>query len=216
MSTVCFAAEEPLRKRVAARMSQYKCKSCNRAVTKSSAPDDCSGDYPWWNCCNCATVKSGWAGWKRRACAQCRQRDAEAGDAASLSAVKNEEILEQRKAEDASRAAARSKNSSVTRGEARSGGGALEATTVIAEAQEQAAKIIREAKAEADKIRTQARQVCASPPANSAACHDSTTAAPRCLRAQMLTSCIPRILYTLRSLRLSWALQEAAMIRQVR
>ena len=210
-------------------MSQYKCKACNRAVTKSSAPDDCSGDYPWWNCCNCATLKSGWAGWKRRACAQCRQRDAEAGDAASLSAVKNEEILEQRKAEDAARAAARSKSSSVTRDEARSGGGALEATTVIAEAQEQAAKIIREAKAEADKIRTQARQVCASRPANSAACLacggcaavvlpcTATTSICRTpvLASSLLTASIPCILYTLYSLRLSWALQEAARIRQV-
>ena len=71
-------------------MSQYKCKSCNRAVTKSTAPDDCSGDYPWWNCCNCATVKSGWAGWKRRACPQCRQRDANDGNAAATLAVQND------------------------------------------------------------------------------------------------------------------------------
>ena len=142
-------------------MSQYKCKSCNRAVTKSTAPDDCSGDYPWWNCCNCATVKSGWAGWKRRACPQCRQRDANDGNAAATLAVQNEEALQKRKAEDASLAAVRM-NSAVKRDEARAGGGALEAATVIAEAQEQAACIIREAKTEAERIKSLAREVCAS------------------------------------------------------
>ncbi len=54
----------------------HSCKSCDIPVaSKSTAVDVCAGDYPWWNCCNCASSKSGWAGWDRRACPQCRQRD---------------------------------------------------------------------------------------------------------------------------------------------
>jgi len=61
-------------------MSHYSCKSCDIPVAgKSTAVDVCAGDYPWWNCCNCASSKSGWAGWDRRACPQCRQRDVKVG-----------------------------------------------------------------------------------------------------------------------------------------
>ena len=57
-------------------MSEYKCNVCQVMVTRNSADDKhCAGDYPWWNCCNCAATKNGWAGWNRRACEQCRQRD---------------------------------------------------------------------------------------------------------------------------------------------
>jgi hypothetical protein len=140
-------------------MSQYKCKACNVPVTKSTAPGDCSGDYPWWHCCKCATVRSGWAGWQRRACPQCRRRDAEDGSKAAAAAAENEKALAQRKQEEAALRAKRA----VTRVQARAGGEALEASTVIAEAQEQAADIIRQAKAEAEKIKTQARQVSLHP-----------------------------------------------------
>ena len=57
-------------------MAQYKCKSCGMAVAgHSTAADVCAGDYPFWSCCNCASTHGGWAGWGRRACTQCRQRD---------------------------------------------------------------------------------------------------------------------------------------------
>lgn len=140
-------------------MSQYKCKACSVPVTKSTAPGECSGDFPWWHCCKCATVQSGWAGWQRRACPQCRQRDAEEGGHAAAAASANEVALEKRKREEAALRAARA----VTRGQARAGGEALEASTVITEAQEHAAAIIREAKAEAEQIKTQARQVSLRP-----------------------------------------------------
>ena len=54
----------------------FGCKTCSITVTgKSEDPQDCTGDFPFWNCCNCAAVHAGWSGWERRACPQCRGRD---------------------------------------------------------------------------------------------------------------------------------------------
>jgi hypothetical protein len=113
-------------------MSGYKCKSCSTPVIgKSTTASDCSGDFPWWNCCNCASSKSGWSGWPRRACPQCRQRDEAAGNVAENASVANEAALAKRKAAENDR-----RSASVTRGQARAGGGELEASTVLAEAKQ--------------------------------------------------------------------------------
>ena len=57
-------------------MQGFACKTCSITVKgKSEDAQDCTGDFPFWNCCNCAAVHAGWSGWERRACPQCRGRD---------------------------------------------------------------------------------------------------------------------------------------------
>mmetsp|Transcript_6528 Transcript_6528/g.5725 ORF Transcript_6528/g.5725 Transcript_6528/m.5725 type:complete len:210 (+) Transcript_6528:244-873(+) len=140
-------------------MTQYACSACSvPVVAKSANSGDCAGDFPWWQCCNCATTKNGWAGWNRRACPQCRRRDSQEGNAAAVAVDQNEKALHKRKVEEAAKAQERGSKLPMTRGKARAGGDQIEASIVIDEARAEADAIILQAKRDASRITDLARQ----------------------------------------------------------